>query len=87
MGCWIVLVLVSDAELKLGREKVRARVVLPVRHLGTGHNPFVHVSRPVNGDCLERRFYCCEVNTRAAFNICIESILDIIYCLDVIVGD
>ena len=41
MGCWIVLVLVSDAELKLGREKVRARVVLPVRHLGTGKSPVI----------------------------------------------
>ena len=78
-GLWL------DVEGELGAEQVPVVDILPVWDLGTGYTMVSDFSWPVVGDFLKDRLDGSEIHARVTFNIGIESMLDIVEGLNVVV--
>ena len=85
---WILLqILVSYSKSELSTHKVATSVVMPGGDLDAANGPAAHTGSPVCGDLLKDWFDCCEVDTRVALYIVVESIADTIDSSEVIVSD
>ena len=73
------VVLGLDVEVELRADQVS------IGDLGTGNDVVTNHGRPGLGNLLKNRLDGCEVKTRTTFNIGVESILDVVKGLKVVV--
>ena len=62
-------------------------VVIPVGDIGARYDMVIYICRPGIGYLHESGLYGCEVHTRATLNNSIESVVDIVDGLKVVVSD